>query len=398
MRVRATRRWMTGAAAAVLSVVMVGCAGAHGHAETAAGAPRGRQPVDLLPQGAIGYMQLDLDALRASPYADRVVGWYRQFAPAIPEFDESEPPVQLFEQVMARTHGVAAALYAPASVTKGTAATPLGADEGVVVVARGDYDLAFVQGWADRLHVELARTELGGRAVLASPNPGGDQLMVTQLEPGLLAFVAGHLEDAQARLAAVVGRLDGGSDGLAEPGLVATARSLGLASAPFGVVGFMPRELAEELDQELVSEEVVAEGTFDGVRSFGFSIDPSDGLEIQTLAVTRGEAQAKKLAAEVDAANERYRDNGFVLLLGFDLWLEHTETEVEGPIARATIRVPDADLKVWFFHVEHLAAAAKAFFTSGALGQLFGMGAAMGPPEPEATAPDASSPTTPAGP
>lgn len=371
-------------AVAVLGVA--GCGAAHGHPKTAAGFA-GPAPLDLLPPGALVYGRIDMRALRASPYADRVAGWYRQFAPAVPDFNAKGPGAALFEQIVKRLDAVAIAFYAPASIYQamgagGVGDAPLGKDAGAVAVVRGDFDLAFVQHWADRFHQELVKTGSGKHVVLTTPDPSGDQFMVTELAPHLLAIVAGgRLDDAQLRLSAVARRLDAGATELAAKSLVPIAHAIHLDGAPIGVVGTVPPSLGEELGGELGSEGVANPSPVEGIRHAGLRLDPSDGLLFETVAQLDDAQKAQQLATWVSSMDRKYRDNAVVLLLGLDMWLEHTQVRAEGDIARATMRLPDAELKTWLFHVEHLAAAVKAFFAhGGGLGSLFsGFGAAAPP-------------------
>ncbi|MFW5926046.1 MAG: hypothetical protein ACOCV4_07750 [Myxococcota bacterium] len=366
---------------AAVALTAPGCGGAEKTTQTAADV-RSSPPadVDLLPEGAFVYGRVDLDRLRASRYADRAVGWYREFVPAIPGFDPDHPGTSVFEETLPRVKSIAAAGFAPAGEYSPGADT-LGQHGGVVALVRGDVDLAFVERSAERLDLELVQARHAGRETLTTPDPAGEQLLVVALEPGLLAFVAGRLEDAEERLRAVVARLEAGAEGLAVGDLESTADAVELRRAPLGLVTAPPESLREEIAHEVKMGELFAPDLVMSMRHFGMRFDPSDGLLLESVAQMEGAEPAGRLARSVERMAEQNRENAFVLLLGFDLWLDHTETRVDGDRVRATMRVPHAEMETWFFHVEHLAAAAKAFFLQGALGELFG-GFGGSPPPP----------------
>ncbi|MFW6197927.1 MAG: hypothetical protein ACOC5B_03605, partial [Myxococcota bacterium] len=354
-------------AAALVALTASGCGGAEKTAKTAADVQLSQAAdVDLLPQGAFVYGRIDLARLRAARYADRVVGWYREFVPAIPGFDPEHPGASVFEEVMSRVESIAAAGFAPAGEYSPGAPT-LGRHGGVVALVRGDVDLTFVERSARRLDLELVRARHAGRDTLTTSDPAGEQLFVVSLEPGLLAFVAGRLQDAEERLRAVVARLESGAEGLAARHLEPIAEAIELRRAPMGLVTAPPPGLREEIAHEVKMGELFEPDLVTSMRHFGMRFDPSDGLLLESVAQMEGEEAAGGLARSVERMAEEQRDNAFVLLLGFDLWLDHTETGVEGDRVRATMRVPHAELETWFCHVEHLAAAAKAFFLQGAL-------------------------------
>ncbi|MFW6051105.1 MAG: hypothetical protein ACODAU_08020 [Myxococcota bacterium] len=362
----------------------LGCGSTQERLRTAADVRR-VEPMDLLPPGAFAYVRLDLERLRQSPYADRVVGWYRTFAPVVPEVDMDHPAAALIEDLVARMEVAAAAVFPPADAL-GPEQEALGDHEGAAVVVRGDLDLDWVADWATQLDVEVARRRYVGLEALVTPDPAGDQLLVARLDEGLLAIMAGHLDDVQLRLDAIRRRLESGAAGLASDRLADADREVGLRDAPLGVGVVLIPEVREELGRALSDEEVMRSGTVDAARVLALRMDADDGLWLRSmLRMSHGDA-ATTVAARIRDQVTEHADNPFVLLLGFDLWLERSETRADGPGVRSDVRLSDADLKTWFFHVEHLAAAAKAFFTQGGLGGLFSGFGGMGPPPEPARA------------
>jgi hypothetical protein len=383
-------------------LLLVGCGGAQPAPESAVERTPSPGVLPYLPSGAVAYGRLDLARLRESPHAARVIGWYRQFVPAIPGFEADDPNVRRIEDLLARTHDVAGAVYAPREVLvaagDGDSSAPvemLGDDEGAVVVLRTEVDLDWVERWAAESGMELVRRSQDGHARLVTLDPSAEQVVVTELDRGLLAVGLGRLESVNLRIQAMRKRVADGATELADADVRALAQASGAGHAPMGVLARVPPSVAANIAEDM-------EGAFEAsdvaaVRGFALRVDPSDALVIDALLRTTAPDRAAALSRAIGVEAERHADNAFVLLLGLDLWLERSETRADGADVRATMHLSPEDLRMWFFHVERLAAAAKAFFTQGGLGGLFGGlmsdgGGVTMPPPIEAPPPEETTP------
>jgi hypothetical protein len=356
--------------------------GGCGAAQTAPQAAPERAPspgvMAYLPRGAVAYGRLDLASLRESPHAARIIGWYRQFVPAIPGFEADDPDVRKLETLLGRTHDVAGALFAPNErLERRVHVEPMGVDEGVLVMLRADVDLEWIEQWAADSGVELVRRSEAGRPTLVSATPSREQLVVAELAKGLLVVGVGRLDDVDLRIEAAATRVAAGAAELADPDAAGLARVSGADRAPIGAVFHVPLGVTEELSREMGGAFEPADVA--AVRGFALRVDPSDTLVIEVVLRTTGLDRADGLRRAIDAEAERVASTALVLLLGFDLWLDRTETRAEGDDVRSTMRLAEDDLRIWFFHVEHLAAAAKAFFADDGMGGIFGGLLSSGP-------------------
>jgi hypothetical protein len=394
-------RWLV----AVVACGVVGCGGAQGAATTHPGA----RPVSVashLPAGAVAYGRVDFSRLRTSAHAERVLGWYRKFVPAIPGFDPEHPGTRAFEALLAQTDELAVALYVgePSPPVEppeeGLPWQPPSEDreDGALLLLRTGVDLDWVEAQGATFEVELARRTHAGRPALVSLDPSGEQLMVVELGEGVVAVSIGWPGHLTERLDAALERMGTGATGLADAELAALLEAAGGQHAPVAVVGHIPPPLAAEVAGDMGGNEGPTKlRGLEGLRAAAFRMDPSSDLEMDVLLRLDDAARAETLAADLTAEGRRQAGNAFVLLLGLDLWLDHTEARAEGHDVHVALRLPEQDLRTWFFHVERLAAAAKAFFTEGgaggALGGLFSGGFGSSPPPPPlAPVPDAEPP------
>lgn len=322
------KSWLTFGLGLALIGHIAGCGG-EGTAGSAAGATAGGEavaaepppppdPLRMVPADAFAVVELDVDALRASAYYERLLAWL------VAQTRVDARRERLAREVLERTHRVVLAALPP---------KPGRRDPDVVVAARGDYE----EGELARLMSEVGAAAGDPATVEGRPVYVEGEVWATEAPGPCWVFgTEGWIRELLGRPTPGVS----GSSPLDQPDLDAMAARVGFGEATItGVMRILP-----ELRDRLGDDRWLSRETGQSLRVAGLRGEVDRDVDLDLFVRTADPSSAQALANRSGALVQWAGSNLFVRLLGLGALFEGTQVRADADHAVLTLHVEDAEV------------------------------------------------------